>query len=76
MKDFRLKMPMCDDEYERGLVCFGEARRRVVWGGGGGGGGDYFEGGRGGLRGDGLFYQVIVKLLHNPVCPRDGLGLK
>ena len=38
--------------------------------------GDYFEGGRGGLRGDGLFYQVIVKLLHNPVCPRDGLGLK
>ena len=44
--------------------------------GGAGGGGDYFEGGRGGLRGDGLFYQVIVKLLHNPVCPRDGLGLK
>ena len=41
-----------------------------------GGRGGSFEGGRGGLRGDGLFYQVIVKLLHSPVCPRDGLGLK
>ena len=35
-------MPMCDDEYERGLVCFGEARHRVVCESGEGG-----EGGRG-----------------------------
>ena len=55
MKDFGLKMPKCDDEYERGLVCFGEARRRVVWGRGGWGEGGTIlrgeegeEGGRGG----------------------------